>query len=137
VADRDLVERLFGRLDAQDFDGVAALLTPACDLQHPAATVQGSTEAANFFRGSLSGFAECRHDLTQFLSDGDWFAVEGIWRGTNSRPMVTPDGELPATGKTVTTPFAVLGTVEKEQISSLHIYSDQLGMMAQLGLAPG
>lgn len=132
-----MVERLLGRLDAQDFDGVAALLTPACDLQHPAATVRGSTEAADFFRGSLSGFSECRHEVAQFVSEGDRFAVEGVWRGTNSRPMATPSGELPATGKTVTTPFAVLGTVEKEQISSLHIYSDQLGMMAQLGLAGG
>jgi hypothetical protein len=132
VADRELVHRLLRLLDDQDFEGVAALLTPACDLQHPAATVKGAREAAAFFRGSLSGFTDCRHDLGQFVTDGD--AVEGVWRGTNSRPIATPGGEMPATGKTVATPFAVIGTADQQQISSLHIYSDQLGMMSQLGL---
>jgi hypothetical protein len=51
--------------------------------------------------------------------------------------MVTPAGEMPATGKTVATPFAVIGTVDQQQVSSLHIYSDQLGLMTQLGLTTG
>jgi predicted ester cyclase len=137
MADRDLVQRLLKLLDDQDFDGVAGLLTPACDLQHPAATVHGASAAADFFRGSLSGFTDCRHELGQFVTEGDQFAVEGVWHGTNARPMATPAGEMPATGKTVATPFAVIGTVDQQQVSSLHIYSDQLGLMSQLGLTAG
>jgi predicted ester cyclase len=77
---------------------------------------------------------DCRHEIGQFVTDGDVFAVEGVWRGTNSRPMATPAGEMPATGKTVATPFAVIGKAEQQRVSSLHIYSDQLSLMTQLGL---
>jgi hypothetical protein len=49
VADRDLVQRLLGLLDDQNFEGVAALLTPTCDLKHPAASVQARAKRQRFF----------------------------------------------------------------------------------------
>jgi hypothetical protein len=37
--------------------------------------------------------------------------------------------------ETVATPFAVVGQVENDRVSSLQIYSDHFGLMAQLGVA--
>jgi predicted ester cyclase len=131
---RELVERLLRGLDDHDFDAVVALLSDDVDLQHPAATVRGSKEVAGFFANSLAAFPDGRHEVTTFVQEGDLFAVEGVWRGTHAADMNTPSGRIPPTGKSVATPFAVIGSFVHDRVGSLHIYSDQFGFMAQLGL---
>lgn len=51
-------------------------------------------------------------------------------------PLITPEGELPATGRRVTVPFALVGTTRDERLATVHNYHDRLEFLAQLGLMP-
>lgn len=136
MAHRDVVEALLRALDAHDLDAVTTLLTEDVEFRHPAAQLQGSGQVAQFFIGSLGAFPDGRHEVHRVAEQGDVFAVEGTWRGTHDAPMHTPAGEVPPTGRHAVAPFAVVGSMTAGRVSELHIYSDQLGLLAQLGLSP-
>ena len=53
-------------------------------------------------------FPQRRHELSLILEAGATVALEGEWVATHSGPLATPDGELPATGRTVRVPFAAV-----------------------------
>jgi hypothetical protein len=69
--------------------------------------------------------------------DGTVYA-EGTFNGVNSGAMETPEGTLPATGRTLAMPFAIAVDVDVDAgyATSVHLYFDQLGFLAQLGLLP-
>ena len=52
--------------------------------------------------------------------------------------METPQGTLPATGKPVAMPFAIIVDidVEAQHATQVSLYLDQLGFLGQLGLVP-
>jgi ketosteroid isomerase-like protein len=50
--------------------------------------------------------------------------------------MVTPDGEIPATGASLRLRVANVWRVADGSITAYHIYFDQLEFMSQLGLLP-
>jgi predicted ester cyclase len=49
--------------------------------------------------------------------------------------MPTPNGELPATGRTIRTTSISMLTFADGMVISEHVYSDQLELLTQLGLA--
>ncbi len=57
--------------------------------------------------------------------------------GTHTGPLMGPGGEtIPATNKPIRIQGLTVSKFEGGEITEEHDYSDQLGMMAQLGLAP-
>lgn len=103
---------------------------------HPAATLQGREEIAAFMTGYHVAFPDGRHTVTKVLQDGDTVAVEGTFTGTNSGPLPGPDGDVPATGRTVTLRWAGIADVGPDGLRSMHGYYDQLAFLGQLGLVP-
>jgi hypothetical protein len=49
--------------------------------------------------------------------------------------MPTPNGELPATGRAIRTTSISMLTFADGMVISEHVYSDQLELVTQLGLA--
>ena len=62
--------------------------------------------------------------------------VEGRYTGTNTGPLATPAGEVPATGRSMVLPFADVFRITDGRIAEHRIYYDGLGLLAQLGLLP-
>lgn len=68
---------------------------------------------------------------------GDGFAVtEFTGRGTNTGPLATPAGELPATNKWVEVKFCDVLEISGGKITAGRSYWDMATMMTQLGLMP-
>ena len=65
----------------------------------------------------------------------DSAATEVIFSGTHTGPIPTPNGELPATGRTIQTTSISMLTFADGMVISEHVYSDQLELLTQLGLA--
>ena len=61
--------------------------------------------------------------------------LEVTWRGTHTDPMQTPNGEIPATGKSFEVRACQIIEIEGRQIKSIWHYFDMMTMMQQLGLA--
>ncbi len=131
-----LVERMIGLIDRKQFGALGTVLAEDCMFAHPAATVQGPEAIGHFLQHMGAAFSTPRHELTSVVTAGDVVTVEGVWHGTQDGPMITPQGELPPSGAAVTVPFAAVARIRDDRIGSVHVYTDQLSFMGQLGLLP-
>ena len=68
------------------------------------------------------------------VDDGRRVTTEGVFIGTNSGPLTTPQGELPPSGRPLRLPYLDVWESEAGRITSHRVYYDQMGMAAQLGL---
>ena len=76
---------------------------------------------------------ECR--LTHSVVDGANHAGEWVVTGTHKGPLVGPDGEIPATGRSVNFRVATFERTDADgRILEEHRYYDGLAIMSQLGL---
>jgi predicted ester cyclase len=125
--------------DAGKHEEFLARQAPDCDWLVPGAgTLRGPDAVREYMQPFWQGFSKSRHELNRFVESGDTVACEGVWKGTNDGPMITPQGELPPTGKSVAMPFVMIvsGDVEAGVAESVHVYFDQLDFLGQLGLVP-
>src|SRR5712691_4341679 len=90
-------------------------------------------DAADFFRA----FPDLRVEVINIFEKGDRAVGEVKMTGTNSGPLATPMGEVPATGKRVDLRGALVGRITAENlIVEERRYYDTGTMMKQLGPAP-
>jgi steroid delta-isomerase-like uncharacterized protein len=67
---------------------------------------------------------------------GDWAATQQTFRGTHTGTLVSPDGDIPATGKSVVGRAAELIRVVDGKIVEDHLYFDNMEFLTQIGLVP-
>jgi ketosteroid isomerase-like protein len=91
------------------------------------------TRSGGFLGAFDSAFPGARYEITQVFETGTSVAVEGVYRGIHSGPLITPDGAiLPASGQEVAAPFVTVFEVADGSIRSHRPYWDLAGFMAQL-----
>lgn len=132
----ELAMRVLDLTDRQDWAGREALLTPDFDFVAPNGSGRGPAATTAYSRPFVGAFPGAHHEVDVVVSHGDVAAVEGRWIATHSGPLSTPGGEIPATGRTITLPFAATMRVRGDRLASLHLYFDQLAFLAQLGVVP-
>lgn len=85
----------------------------------------------------LTAFPDARYVVESFVEDGDRFADEWTFTGTNTGPLRLPDGtEIPATGKPVQIKGMELVEVRDGKIVVDNLYYDFMAAVSQLGLVP-
>jgi predicted ester cyclase len=75
-------------------------------------------------------------EVTTVIASGDQAVMEGVYAGTNTGPLATPQGELPPTGRPLALPLCELCEVVAGRIAVLRVYYDQMAFAAQMGLLP-
>ncbi len=134
---KELGQRWFDAVSAGDAAGAAALLADDLDFQASGAVVSSPEEAVGFVTAYTTGFPDSSFDVSLWVESGDDIAVcEGVWRGTNTGPMATPQGEMPATGKAVAVPFTTVFEARDGKLTAHRAYWDNAGFMMQIGLMP-
>ena len=85
----------------------------------------------------LTAFPDARYVVESFVEDGDTFADEWTFTGTNTGPFRLPDGsEVPATGRPVEIKGMELVEVRDGKIVVDNLYYDFMAAVSQLGLVP-
>lgn len=134
-ANKDLVRRFAEVGNAADWDALAELVAEDF-TRHSAATagppVTSREEFIRLQKSFLASFPDQTVKLERLIAEGDYVATLATYSGTQAGPM----GELPATGKTVESPFLGLFRVEDGRIAELWVEWDNLAMLNQLGLFP-
>ena len=132
----DLVRRALELTDSQDWPAREALFTADSVMSTPQGVARGPAAMTAYSKPLVGAFSHAVHRIDLIVVDGDAVAVEGAWIATHTGPLVTPDGEVPPTGRTISLPFAATLRLSGGRIASLHLYYDQLAFLGQLGLLP-
>ena len=135
---KELYLEAMRRTDAHDLEGFLELQADDAEWAVPGAKVRGKDELRQWLAPFYTGFSDYRHHITRVFEQGNIVWAEGTWTGTNDGPLVTPEGEAPATGRTVSFDFGMSLTIDeaRAQATEVNIYFDQLGFLGQLGLIP-
>lgn len=124
------------RLDAGDLDGSSTLVAEDVEWANPVAAVHGRDELRALLDVFWTAIPDFRHELTDVVFSGDLVAARGIASGTHTGPLAGPTGEVPASDRSVSFPFAAFARVEDGLIREFRGYWDVMGFMQQIGAIP-
>ncbi len=130
-----VAERLDAAFNAQDPE--ARPWQVDAEVVMPGVHASGRDEIRQFERAFWEAFPDVQLRIQRQVADGSLVAGEGILTGTHTGVFRTPQGEVPPTGRRVELPYMRIIEVDGGEVASEHLYFDQLGLLAQLGLAPG
>ena len=132
-----IVDRHYAEINGADFSDAAEIFRPDVVTVVPGAEpMRGLEPFVAYGRTFLTAFPDGRIHRDRHIEAGDRIVVEGRFTGTNTGPLQTPSGELPATGRPLELPFADSFRIVDGKIAEHRIYYDTAGMLAQLGLLP-
>ncbi len=105
------------------------------DPQH-AEPLKGRRAIRESVEPLVKAFPDLRVVMERQFGSGDWITVQGHFAGTQKAPLEAPGGPtIPATNKAIRVPYALIAKLEGGKFAEVNMYFDQMGMMAQLGLA--
>ncbi len=134
-----IVEKWAEAISARDLDRVLGMYAESIvsydpSLQEP---VKGIDAHKAWETAIFDAFGEGKVTVVNSFGQGDWVVAEEVYEMTHTGTFVTPDGsEVPPTNKTAKGRVLEVFKIEGGKITQVHAYYDQLGVMAQLGLAP-
>src|SRR3954447_21059703 len=134
MENRDIVERAWAAMEADDFDAFAALMDEGVEFHGLGLELHGRDAVRAMVEGYRAAFPDLHHDVRDAVEAGDTVAIELHVRGTHRGTMVTPQGEVPATGREVLWQSADYLKIRDGRVASWHAYTDQLAVLEQLGL---
>lgn len=137
---RRLVEEVVEAFNRHDLDRVANWYAEDAVHHQPnrAEPLRGRDRIREDYRKSTwIPFPDFHVELERAFGRGDWLCVQGSLTGTHKGPLEGSDGEtIPATGRSIRVPICLVVRVEDGKAAEVYEYNDQLGFLAQLGLAP-
>jgi steroid delta-isomerase-like uncharacterized protein len=135
---RKLLDRYVERYNAGDLDGVMELYADDAVQGMPDGPFEGSAAIRERLANELDAIPDVTHTVVSFVEQGDAFADEWTFVGTQTGPLTLPDGTvLPPTGKRVEVRgMEVVRVGPDGKIVLNTLYYDNLAVAAQLGLVP-
>jgi steroid delta-isomerase-like uncharacterized protein len=133
----ELVERWWAAVEGGDLDAIDGIVASDCDITMSGfGKVDRQTMREQVLPVYLSAFPGFKHEVVDVIEAGNRAAVRLRVVMTHTGPFPTPQGEVPATGRTVVLDSIDVVTVADGKISAWHTYFDQMSMLGQLGLLP-
>jgi len=133
---RDISDRYTELVNAHDARAIGDLYADDALMSEPAGEFKGREAIVQYWDGLFTAMPDLNGRDEFEAEAGDTAINEWSMSGTNSGPMDTPEGTIPATGKRVTVRGCDAITVRDGRIQSHRVYYDQLAFMTQLGLIP-
>ena len=96
--------------------------------------LRGKTAIENDWVEFLRSFPDIKSEVRTIVESGDTVATEYYMHGTNTGPIVTPEGELPASGKDIEIGAGIFSRFDENgKIVEEHRYYNVADLMQQLG----
>jgi steroid delta-isomerase-like uncharacterized protein len=136
-ANSQLLDYYVERYNAGDLDACMDLYAQDAVQRMHDGTFEGKDAIRDRLARDLEAFADATYVVESFVEDGDMFADEWTFTGTNTGPFRLPDGiEVPATGKRAEIKGMELVEVRDGKIVVDDLYYDFMAAVVQLGLVP-
>ncbi len=99
--------------------------------------LRGRDGAKQFLAIWAEGLPDNDIMITREYVCGSVVVQEGVFSGTHTGGLMAPNGQvIPATGRSLSAPYAEFFEVEGDRITSDRLYFDQVELLTQLGLLP-
>jgi steroid delta-isomerase-like uncharacterized protein len=136
-AKSDLLDYYVERYNAGDLDACMELYAEDAVQRMHDGIFEGTDAIRERLARDLEAFADAKYIVDSFVEEGEKFADEWTFTGTNSGSFRLPDGsEVPATGKRVEIKGMELVEVRDGKIVVDNLYYDFMAAVVQLGLVP-
>ena len=134
---RDAYEQGIGFYNAGDVEGLVNLYTEDATRVTPFGTFEGRAAIREALSRDKAAFPDRTMTVDVCVEQGDTIAAEWTVAGTNTGPLLMPDGtELPPTGKRVELKGMELVQVRGGKAAVHHQYWDNMAVAGQLGVLP-
>lgn len=133
---RQMVVEAMSARERHDLEGFLELFHPDCEIVFPGVVLRGVEEWRSFQLVHLTAFPDGAYDVERIEPIGDTVFAEGVWSGTHTGPLATPDGELAPTGRRISIAFVLVITVRGGRMARVRNYHDRLDVLEQLGAGP-
>ena len=120
-----------------DWDAVRDLAGPAFVFEEVATGRRyDDTESTVAALGDWRiAFPDATGEVVGLVVDADTTAIQIIWRGTHDGSLATPNGSIPATGRTIEVGAVMWQSWQDNRLVLERHYFDLLTMLTQLGVA--
>ena len=133
----DLVREHYRAFNERDWSVANRIYSPdLLTIEPSSGSLRGIDAFLRMAQGFVTGFPDARLEVLALVDDGERVVTEGEFVGTNTGPLMTPQGELPPTGRSLRLPFCDVWESEAGRITNHRVYYDQMVMAGQLGLLP-
>jgi steroid delta-isomerase-like uncharacterized protein len=135
---RKLLDRYVERYNAGDLDAVMDLYADDAVQGMPDGIFEGRDAIHDRLARELEAIPDVTHTVVSFIEQGDMFADEWTFVGTQTGPFLLPNGTvLPPSGKRVEVRGMEVVRVGPDGAIVLNtLYYDNLAVAVQLGLVP-
>ncbi len=125
--------------NAKDWDALDRAITPdfVYDEVGTQRVIRGRADYLAASKGWAQAFPDSQGEFGPSYASGDKASPEVRWRGTHSGPLVTPNGAIPPTGRTIEVRACVVVTVADQKVRVARHYFDMVTMLSQIGVAAG
>ena len=135
---RDAYEQAAQLYNAGDVEGLVNLYTEDATRVTPLGTSEGRAAIHEAVSRDKAAFPDHTVTVDVIVEQGGTIATEWTFAGTNTGPLVMPDGtELPPTGKRIEFKGMELVHMRDGKAAVHHQYWDNMAVVGQLGLLPG
>ena len=134
---KKLVEKLQKAWDDLDMNALVQNYAEDAVMYMPGEPepVRGRQAIAKNQEAFLRAMPDFKLKLTLVLIEGNHIAFEGVVKGTFTGPLITPEGEIPPTGRSAKLGFVFISRVNDDGlIEEDRTYYDNLDFMKQLGV---
>lgn len=132
----EFINRWMETVNRGDIEGLVEMCQPDVELANPEGTFHGPAGVRAAFEPVIAATSQRAVEIRSLIEDGDWLAVDFVFRFKNSGPPETPQGTTPATGRDVS--LSSMGTyrLKDGKLAYSRGEYDRMGLLAQLGLLP-
>ncbi|HEX6966621.1 MAG TPA: ester cyclase [Gemmatimonadaceae bacterium] len=124
--------------NTRHFDDAAAAVADDFEMRNMATgeIFRGPNGIKKALQQWADAFPDGKAEIRSVIADENGAVVEFMGHGTNTGPLATPAGTLPATNRTADLPFCDVVTIRNGKIATTHEYLDMSTMLRQLGFMP-
>jgi len=134
---KELLDRYVERYNAGQLDACMELYAEDASQRMHDGVFDGVDSIRERLGRDLTAFPDAKYVVDSFFTEGDKFADEWTFTGTNTGPLRLPDGtEIPGTGRRVEIKGMEFVEVRDGKIVVDNLYYDFLAAVYEVGLVP-
>jgi steroid delta-isomerase-like uncharacterized protein len=134
---QDMLRTHYDAVNSGDLDAAVAVFDADVETQTPNGTMKGVEEFRAFGQVFQKAVPDNRMRVVRSFEVGDTIIVEGVYSGTQTGPLESPNGTIPPSGQAFSFPYVDVLTERDGLFVSHHIYWDNVTFLAQIGALPG